>query len=321
MRGERDEGRSYSVGMKGLNMEANETRRGIATLKRRSLPLGTSVFLVLAMAAGFTTWHYGPVSSSALAAEEAKPGEPPAEPLEFGEFLSRPEALTNVPVNDIARSLRLNAIAMISGKEVYEKHCAGCHGLDLKGSKEMHAPNLTDQFWMFSGDDLPSGGMMKYPSDVEYTIKYGIRSGNENARGNEADMLAFNPRYRNTDDLQEFGNKEFLNADEIADVAEYVLKLSSQQFDAAKASRGDVLFHDNARGNCFDCHMDEGTGNDAIGSANLTQKDLFLYGSDRATIIETITKGRHGVMPAFEGVLSPGELKAVSIYVFSYYRP
>jgi cytochrome c oxidase cbb3-type subunit 3 len=44
---------------------------------------------------------------------------------------------------------------------------------------------------------------------------------------------------------------------------------------------------------------------------------LYLYGSDRASILESITKGRHGVMPAFEGALKPEEIKAVSVYVFS----
>ena len=34
---------------------------------------------------------------------------------------------------------------------------------------------------------------------------------------------------------------------------------------------------------------------------HLTQKNLYLYGADRASILESITRGRHGVMPAFEG--------------------
>jgi cytochrome c oxidase cbb3-type subunit 3 len=54
-----------------------------------------------------------------------------------------------------------------------------------------------------------------------------------------------------------------------------------------------------------------------IGSTNLTQKELYLYGSDRASILESINKGRHGVMPAFEGKLSSAEIKAVSVFVFS----
>jgi cytochrome c oxidase cbb3-type subunit 3 len=238
-------------------------------------------------------------------------------PLEFGEFVAKPEELTSVPVNDIVKSLRLNAIAMMVGKEVYGKQCAGCHGADLKGSKEQHAPDLTDANWMFSGDDLQSGGLTKHASDVEWTVRYGIRSGNEYARGVEADMLAYDPQYRSQHDLEDYGTKKYLTDAEIADVAEHVLKLGGQKYDRAKAKRGDVLFHHNAKGNCFDCHTDEGTGNDAIGSINLTRPNLYLYGTDRATIVETITKGRRGVMPAFEDQLSPVELKSVSVYVFS----
>jgi mono/diheme cytochrome c family protein len=258
-------------------------------------------------------------------AKDAAPKEavPPAlgqPPLEYGELLARPKELANVAANDIIKSIRMNATAMTLGKQVYDKNCAVCHGIDLKGSKAMHAPDLTDSFWMFSGDDLPSGGATKFPSDIEWTVRYGIRSGNPNARGIEADMLAYDPKYRNKHDVEDFGDKEYLTGDERADVVEYVLKLTGQEFDAAKAARGDTLFHDNAKGNCFDCHTDEGTGNEAIGSANLTQKQLFLYGSDRASILETVTKGRRGVMPDFEHKLSPIEIKAVSVFVFSGVR-
>ena len=303
-------------------MEKNETTRDIArTQGPRSLSHAMSGLLVFGMMAGLAAWYQGHVGSSAWAQEAKAPGDPPAEPPDFSEFLARPETLASVSVNDIARSSRLNAIAMIRGKEVYDKNCAECHGADLKGSVQKHAPDLTDTFWMFSGDDLPSGGLTKYPSDVEWTIRYGVRSGNQNARGNKADMLAYDPRYRTAADTKSYGDKRFLTDEEIADVAEYVLKLSGQQFDPAKAERGEDLFQDNAKGNCADCHMDDGTGNDALGSANLTQKQLFLYGSDRAAIIETINRGRRNVMPAFEGTLTSNEIKAVSIYVFSFYRP
>jgi cytochrome c oxidase cbb3-type subunit III len=56
-------------------------------------------------------------------------------------------------------------------------------------------------------------------------------------------------------------------------------------------------------------------GNPPIGSTNLTEKRLYLYGADRASILESVTEGRRGVMPAFEGALKPEEIKAVSVYV------
>ena len=237
---------------------------------------------------------------------------------DYGEFTARPEELASIPINDIVKSLRLNKTAMVLGRSVYDKSCASCHGADLKGVADQHTPDLTDAEWRFSGDDYQSGGMTKFPSDVEWTVRYGIRSGHPNARGAEVNMLAYDPKFRNEEDTKDFGDKEYLTSAEIDDVVEYVLQISSQRFDRAKAARGRALFNDNTKGNCVDCHGADGSGIDTFGSSNLTRKNLFLYGSDRASIRESLVKGRHGKMPAFEDVLKPEEIKAVSVFVFSH---
>ena len=245
-----------------------------------------------------------------------------AEPVnleeDYGEFTARPEELASVAVNDIVKSLRLNKTAMVIGQAVYNKSCASCHGADLKGLPDQHTPDLTDADWRFSGDDYQSGGVIKFPSDVEWTVRYGIRSGHPNARGAEVNMLAYDPKFRNEEDTKDFGDTEYLTSAEIDDVVEYVLRLSGQRFDRAKAARGRALFHNNAKGNCVDCHGADGSGIDTFGSSNLTKKHLYLYGSDRASIRESLVKGRHGKMPAFEDVLKPEEIKAVSVFVFSH---
>jgi cytochrome c oxidase cbb3-type subunit 3 len=253
--------------------------------------------------------------AAVAAAQQPAPHEPEDE---YGEWLARPEDLKTVPTNRIVRSLRLNAQAMKLGQKVFAEHCAGCHGADLKGLPAQHTPDLTDAEWRFGGDDLDSGGEKKFPSDVEWTVRYGIRSGHPNARGAEVNMLAFDPQYRTKEDAEDFGDGWFINLDEIDDVVEYVLKISGRPADTAKAVRGEKLFHDGAKGNCYDCHGEGGIGIDTFGSTNLTRPDLYLYGSDRASIRESIVKGRHGSMPAFDGVLKPEELKAVSVYVFSH---
>ena len=158
---------------------------------------------------------------------------------------------------------------------------------------------------------------MLFRSDVEWTVRYGIRSGHPNARGVMADMVAFDPQYRSAEDKEEFGDRPFLTDGEIADALEYVLNIGGQEADAAKAARGDTLFHDGVKGNCNDCHDDGGNGNPPLGSTDLTHPALYIYGSDRAAILESIVHGRHGVMPAFEGQLKPEEIKAVSVYVFA----
>src|SRR5882672_9167171 len=129
---------------------------------------------------------------------------------EFGEWLARPAELAVAATNDIVRSMRLNGAAMKLGKVVYDANCAACHGADLKGLPEQHAPDLTDTAWRFAGDDLLTGGANMFPSDIEWTIRYGIRSGNENARGVEADMLAFDPQFRNERDTSDFGSNRTL---------------------------------------------------------------------------------------------------------------
>jgi len=254
-----------------------------------------------------------------VAAVNAAAPQPTAPVIEeeYGESLAKPKELASVPVNDIAKSMRLNAGAMTFGRKVYDRVCAGCHGDDLKGSSDLHTPDLTDADWRFSGDDLASGGNIKFPSDVEWTVRYGIRSGHPNARGLEADMLAYDPKYRSKEDIKEFGSGRFLTPEEVEDVTEYVLQISGQDTDATRAARGDALFHDGAKGNCFDCHGADGTGSDPIGSTNLTQTRLYLYGSDRASILQSINQGRRGVMPAFDRKLKPEEIKAVSVYVLS----
>jgi cytochrome c oxidase cbb3-type subunit III len=239
---------------------------------------------------------------------------------EYGEFLARPADLASAPVNAIARSLRLNAGAMLLGKKVYGRACASCHGADLKGIPSQHTPDLTDSEWRFSGDDLESGGNVKFPSDVEWTVRYGIRSDHPNARGLEADMLAYDPKFRTEEDTKEFGDSAFLTPEDIGQVVEYVLTLGGQPADAASAVRGAALFQDGAKGNCFDCHGVYGAGNDAIGSTNLTRRELYLWGSDRASIRESIVKGRRGVMPAFEDTLKREEIKAVAVFVFNHAR-
>ena len=99
---------------------------------------------------------------------------------------------------------------MVLGREVYDKSCASCHGADLKGIPDQHTPDLTDAEWRFSGDDYQSGGHTKFPSDVEWTVRYGIRSGHENAHGAEVNMLAYDPKYRTEEDTKDFGDKEYL---------------------------------------------------------------------------------------------------------------
>jgi cytochrome c oxidase cbb3-type subunit 3 len=110
-----------------------------------------------------------------------------------------------------------------------------------------------------------------------------------------------------------FGKDGILKRDEIVKVANYVRSLSGlptrQGYDATAGAK---IFAEN----CAACHGDNAKGNPDIGAPNLTDP-IWLYGSDEATLIETISSGRAGVMPAWEGRLDPVTIKAMAVYVHS----
>ena len=194
--------------------------------------------------------------------------------------------LAATPLAEIEKDPALLALARARGKAAFGDNCAPCHGSGGAGAKGY--PNLNDDDWIW-------GGKLE---QIEQTILYGARSGN--AKAHEGQMLAF-------------GKDGVLKPAEILTVANYVRSLSglptSPGYDAAS---GKKIFADN----CVTCHGDNGKGNQELGAPDLTDK-IWLFGSDEATVIETITNGRSGVMPAWVGRLDPATIKALAVYVHS----
>jgi cytochrome c oxidase cbb3-type subunit III len=195
-------------------------------------------------------------------------------------------ALGAAPLADIEKDPALLALARARGKTVFGDNCAPCHGSGAAGAKGY--PNLNDDDWLW-------GGTL---DQIMQTIQFGARSGH--AKAHEGAMLAF-------------GKEGVLKRDQIVTVANYVRSLSglatSQGHDAVAGAK---IFADN----CAACHGDAGKGNQEVGAPDLTDK-IWLYGSDEATLIETITNGRAGVMPAWVGRLDPSTIKALTVYVHS----
>jgi cytochrome c oxidase cbb3-type subunit III len=190
------------------------------------------------------------------------------------------------PLADIEKDPALLALARARGKAAFGDNCAPCHGSGAAGAKGY--PNLNDDDWLW-------GGKIE---QIMQTIEFGARSGH--AKTHESAMLAF-------------GRDGILKPGQIVTVANYVRSLSglptAAGFDAAA---GGKIFAEN----CASCHGDAGKGNQELGAPNLTDK-IWLYGSDEATLIETITNGRSGVMPAWTGRLDPTTIKALAVYVHS----
>jgi cytochrome c oxidase cbb3-type subunit 3 len=195
-------------------------------------------------------------------------------------------ALGAASLADIEKDPALLALARARGKTVFGDNCAPCHGSGAAGAKGY--PNLNDDDWLWGGS----------LDQIMQTIQYGIRSGHP--KTHESAMLAF-------------GKDGVLKPDQIVTVANYVRSLSglstSQGYDAAAGAK---IFAEN----CAACHGDTGKGNQELGAPNLTDK-IWLYGSDEATLVQTITNGRSGVMPAWVGRLDPSTIKAMAVYVHS----
>lgn len=177
------------------------------------------------------------------------------------------------------------AFARAVAKPVFAENCAPCHGAGGAGAKGY--PNLNDDDWLW-------GGKL---ADIQQTIIHGIRSTDD--KGRQGNMPAF-------------GRDKMLKAEEISAVADYTRALSGQP-GAAATDAGKKLFADN----CASCHGDDGKGNRELGAPNLTDK-LWLYGADKATIVEGLTNGRGGVMPPWGGRLDDVTIKALTVYVHTF---
>jgi cytochrome c oxidase cbb3-type subunit 3 len=194
--------------------------------------------------------------------------------------------LGKAPLAEIEKDPALLALARARGKTVFGDNCAPCHGSGGAGAKGF--PNLNDDDWLW-------GGTLE---QISKSIQFGVRSGH--AEAHEGAMLAF-------------GREGILKKPEIVTVANYVRQIAglptAANYDAAA---GKKIFAEN----CAACHGDAGKGNPELGAPNLTD-GIWLYGSDEATLVQTITNGRAGVMPAWVGRLDPATIKALTVYVHS----
>ncbi len=193
--------------------------------------------------------------------------------------------LINTALDQIENNPELLNFAMAAGKSAFGDNCATCHGSGGVGT--FGYPALVDDVWLW-------GGTL---DDIKYTITNGIRSTGDDTRFSQ---------------MPAFGRDGLLSKDEIKDLVEYVVSLSGREADKAAVARAQPLFADN----CAMCHGEDGKGTRELGAPNLTDAD-WLYAGDRATITETITNSRNGVMPTWQGRLEPWTIQALAVYVHS----
>ena len=66
--------------------------------------------------------------------------------------------------------------------------------------------------------------------------------------------------------------------------------------------------------NCAGCHGENGEGSAELGAPAL-DNDIWLYGGDKGSIVETISESRGGVMPAWGRILDAVTIKKLAIYI------
>jgi cytochrome c oxidase cbb3-type subunit III len=194
------------------------------------------------------------------------------------------DKIKTLSLEDIRKDPKLLQFAVAGGKAAFGLNCIQCHGSGAAGGKGY--PNLNDDDWLW-------GGTL---DNIHTTLQHGIRY---TADSDTRQSL-----------MPSFGADGILKPEQINDVAEYVLKISGHNNEAAAALAGAEIFKDN----CASCHGDNGEGKREFGAPRLTDA-ITLYISDKASIVAQITKPRQGVMPAWSSRLDEATIKQLTIYV------
>lgn len=170
--------------------------------------------------------------------------------------------------------LATDANAMAVGERLFMNNCSQCHGSDGRGSKGF--PNLTDGDWLHGGR----------PDQIRETL----------VKGRVGQMPAMAAAVGSADDVK--------------NVAQYVLSLSNSPHDSLRAQLGKAKF-----GACMGCHGADGKGNPALGAPNLAD-DTWLHGWGEQAIVQMVTQGKVNAMPAQADKLTEAQIHVLTAYVW-----
>jgi cytochrome c oxidase cbb3-type subunit 3 len=172
-----------------------------------------------------------------------------------------------------AEDLARDPQAMGVGERLFVNNCATCHGSDARGSKGF--PDLTDNDWLHGG--------------TFETVKETITNGRQGMMPPLGAAIG--------------------SAEDVRDLAHYVLSLSASPHDSTAAQLGRSKF-----ATCAACHGANGKGIQALGAPNLTDR-IWLHGWGEAAVVRMINQGRTNVMPPHHERLSPEQIHVLAAYV------
>lgn len=167
-----------------------------------------------------------------------------------------------------------DAQAMAIGERLFMNYCAQCHGSDARGAKSF--PNLADGDWLWGGDHA--------------AIKTTIAEGRMGVMPPMAAAVG--------------------GAEDVRNVANYVLSLSGSPHDAVRATQGKDKF-----GACAACHGMDGKGNIAMGAPNLTD-GVWLHGWGEEAIVRAVNNGFTNQMPSQAALLNEAQINVLASYVW-----
>jgi cytochrome c oxidase cbb3-type subunit 3 len=167
-----------------------------------------------------------------------------------------------------------DAEAMAIGERLFMNYCAQCHGSDARGAKGF--PNLTDNDWLGGGDHA--------------TIKTTITQGRVGVMPPMAAAVG--------------------TAEDVRNVANYVLSLSGSPHDSVRATQGKEKF-----AACAACHGMDGKGMAAVGAANLTD-GIWLHGWGEEAIVRAVNNGFNNQMPGQSALLNEAQISVLASYVW-----
>ena len=178
-----------------------------------------------------------------------------------------------------------------NGKAIFQQKCAGCHALAAVGSAGGIGPNLDDSFAQARADGFKESAIANIVHDqIRYPGQYPTAQNNPSYL--KANMPANLVKGQDADDVATF-------------VAANAGMQGFAESQVVSGTNGKQIF----KSKCASCHTLKDAGATGTIGPNLDQlKPPFAVAQN-----QVIHGG--GVMPAFKGVLTDAQIKAVARYV------
>ncbi|SIQ94274.1 cytochrome c oxidase cbb3-type subunit 3 [Rhizobium sp. RU33A] len=192
------------------------------------------------------------------------------------------DKIATLPLEEIIADKELTQFAVAGGAAAFKVNCSPCHGSGAAGGAGY--PNLNDDDWLWGGD----------LEAIHTSIAHGIRY-DQDPDTRFSEMPAYG---------------DILDADQIKQVAAYVVSLTGTPLDVSMVEPGQQIFAEN----CASCHGEDAKGGRDFGAPNLADA-IWLKVDGEAQIAAQIRQPRHGAMPAWSQRLGDTTVKQLTVYV------